>query len=339
MCGEQLQGFMAGPGGVPTGIDPSLLTSAAFELVQASQALQAVQAVQPLLHAESPPMMTPLTQDPSLLSSMDPAQIAAAVQHCPIPLDSALQVATSGGAQVQLQYSTAMPGSLPSNGVLTSSGVAISGAGTVAGVPLLTDCSQHTQPITNFGHQLLLPTQFAFGPGQGLPVLEASGSVAVSGAELSNSYGLQLQSNSDLAHLGFPSRGSLRAHLMRRRRQVRRRQQRWPTSRYPLVSRPLLGSRGVCWTVVAMLGTIFLAMVTPLATLLLSSQGYQLWTWTLRLTPTMTQPSPWPVLGGMRSLSPSSSPGEQTLSIEIRRGSLHSSLQPPQAMIRWWKYC
>merc|ERR1719209_2387248 len=224
MCGEQLQfdqqGFMAvGPGGVPAGIDPSLLTSAAFELVQASQALQAVQAVQPLLHAESPPMMTPLTQDPSLLSSMDPAQIAAAVQHCPIPLDSALQVsawgpldadpvyqvATSGGAQVQLQYSTAMPGSLPSNGVLTSSGVAISGSGTVAGVPLLTDCSQHTQPITNFGHQLLLPTQFAFGPGQGLPVLEASGSVAVSGAEISNStYGLQLQSNSDLAHLGFP---------------------------------------------------------------------------------------------------------------------------------------
>merc|ERR1712142_88048 len=192
-----------------TGIDPSLLTSAAFELVQASQALQAVQAVQPLLHAESPPMMTPLTQDPSLLSSMDPAQIAAAVQHCPIPLDSALQVATSGGAQVQLQYSTAMPGSLPSNGVLTSSGVAISGSGTVAGVPLLTDCSQHTQPITNFGHQLLLPTQFAFGPGQGLPVLEASGSVAVSGAELTNSYGLQLQSNSELAHLGFPQQGQV----------------------------------------------------------------------------------------------------------------------------------
>eukprot|EP00092_Neocalanus_flemingeri_P106095 GFUD01136081.1.p1 GENE.GFUD01136081.1~~GFUD01136081.1.p1 ORF type:complete len:2869 (+),score=812.68 GFUD01136081.1:304-8910(+) len=224
MCGEQLQGFMAGPGGVPAGIDPSLLTSAAFELVQASQALQAVQAVQPLLHAESPPMMTPLTQDPSLLSSMDPAQIAAAVQHCPIPLDSALQVsawgpldadpvyqvATSGGAQVQLQYSTAMPGSLPSNGVLSSSGVAISGSGTVAGVPLLTDCSQHTQPITNFGHQLLLPTQFAFGPGQGLPVLEAAGSVAVSGTDLSNStYGLQLQSNSDLAHLGFPQQGQL----------------------------------------------------------------------------------------------------------------------------------
>ena len=49
-------------GGVHAGIDPSLLTNAAFELVQASQALQAVQAVQPLLSSESPPMMTPLTQ-------------------------------------------------------------------------------------------------------------------------------------------------------------------------------------------------------------------------------------------------------------------------------------
>ena len=50
------------PGGMPAGIDPSILTSAAFELVQASQALQAVQAVQPLLASESPPLMTPLTQ-------------------------------------------------------------------------------------------------------------------------------------------------------------------------------------------------------------------------------------------------------------------------------------
>ena len=50
------------PGGMPAGIDPSLLTSAAFELVQASQALQAVQAVQPLLATDSPPLMTPLTQ-------------------------------------------------------------------------------------------------------------------------------------------------------------------------------------------------------------------------------------------------------------------------------------
>ena len=54
--------LQVGPGGVPAGIDPSLLTSAAFELVQASQALQAVQAVQPMLHGESPPMMTPLQQ-------------------------------------------------------------------------------------------------------------------------------------------------------------------------------------------------------------------------------------------------------------------------------------
>ena len=54
------------PGGMPAGIDPSILTSAAFELVQASQALQAVQAVQPLLASESPPLMTPLTQVTSL---------------------------------------------------------------------------------------------------------------------------------------------------------------------------------------------------------------------------------------------------------------------------------
>jgi hypothetical protein len=53
-------------GGIPAGIDPLLLTSAAFELVQASQALQAVQAVPPLLHGESPPIMTPLTQVRSL---------------------------------------------------------------------------------------------------------------------------------------------------------------------------------------------------------------------------------------------------------------------------------
>jgi hypothetical protein len=58
-------------GGIPAGIDPSLLTSAAFELVQASQALQAVQAVPPLLHGESPPIMTPLTQVGHLGCSQD----------------------------------------------------------------------------------------------------------------------------------------------------------------------------------------------------------------------------------------------------------------------------
>ena len=62
-----------------------------------------------------------------------------------------------------LQYSS----TLPSAGVITTSLAAST-------VPLLTDCSQHSsQPITNFGHQLLLQPQFAFGPGQGLPVLEA----------------------------------------------------------------------------------------------------------------------------------------------------------------------
>ena len=42
------------------------------------------------------PHLTLSIQDPTLLSSMDPAQIAAAVQHCPIPLDSALQVLNNG---------------------------------------------------------------------------------------------------------------------------------------------------------------------------------------------------------------------------------------------------
>jgi len=200
MTSEGLQGFMAaGPGGVPAGIDPSLLTSAAFELVQASQALQAVQAVQPLLHSESPPLMTPLTQDPGLLSSMDPAQIAAAVQHCPIPLDSALQVATSGG--VQLQYTSPVPGGVP--GLVGG----VSGAGCVAGLPLLTDCSQHTQPISGFGHQLLLQPQFTFG-GNGLPVIDGGG-VAVSGGDLSNAaFQHQLQlggATTDLSQLSFPA--------------------------------------------------------------------------------------------------------------------------------------
>merc|ERR1712013_445985 len=126
MCGEQLQfdqqGFMAvGPGGVPAGIDPSLLTSAW------------------------------------------PAEPGDAPVY---------QVATTGG-QVQLQY--ASPSSQHS------------GAG---------------GPITNFGHQLLLPTQFSFGPGTpGLPVLEGS-SVAVSGAA-DPGYGLQLAQDGSNLGLGF----------------------------------------------------------------------------------------------------------------------------------------
>ena len=82
-------------GGVHAGIDPSLLTNAAFELVQASQALQAVQAVQPLLSSESPPMMTPLTQVGRLywalldsiglfcLTSFQPSGSFSPVQHGP----------------------------------------------------------------------------------------------------------------------------------------------------------------------------------------------------------------------------------------------------------------
>ena len=63
------------------------------------------------------------------------------------------QVATSGG--VQLQYTSPVPGGVP--GLVGG----VSGAGCVAGLPLLTDCSQHTQPISGFGHQLLLQPQFS----------------------------------------------------------------------------------------------------------------------------------------------------------------------------------
>ena len=60
------------------------------------------------------------------------------------------QVATTGG-QVQLQY--ASPSSqhrFDSPTCVSTSNDLYSGAG---------------GPITNFGHQLLLPTQFSFGPG------------------------------------------------------------------------------------------------------------------------------------------------------------------------------
>ena len=75
-----------------------------------------------------------------------------------------------------------------------------------SGQSLLTDCSQHasSQPITNFGHQLLLQPQFAFGPGNGLPVLDAAGNVT---GDLANpaAYGLQLPAGTDLSHIGFPT--------------------------------------------------------------------------------------------------------------------------------------
>ena len=75
--------------------------------------------------------------------------------------------------------------------------------------PILTDCSQHpqsSQPITNFGHQLLLQPQFAFGPGNGLPVLDAAGNnIAGDIAANPAAYGLQLPAGTDLSHLGFPA--------------------------------------------------------------------------------------------------------------------------------------
>ena len=115
-----------------------------------------------------------------------------------------MQVATSAGGQVALQYST----NLANTGVITSqtdpqqqATVALAAGQTV---PLLTDCSQHTQPITNFGHQLLLQPQF-FGPGNGLPVLDAAGNVATVAGDIANAYGLQLPAGTDLSQIGFPA--------------------------------------------------------------------------------------------------------------------------------------
>jgi len=186
-------------GGVPAGIDPSLLTSAAFELVQASQALQAVQAVPPILHSDSPPMMTPLTQDPRLLSEMDPAQIAAAVQHCPIPLDSPLtvggltplawaehdmyshqlQVAAGEDAGVYTHSirgrSLGIPGSAQYSSVMYNGPEPSLAAGTMvqAGTVLSSSTqiiagTAHNQPISGFGQELFLPPNLscAFGQGQ-----------------------------------------------------------------------------------------------------------------------------------------------------------------------------
>ena len=123
-----------------------------------------------------------------------------------------LQVATSAGGQVALQYNAAALQA--TNGVLTSlAGVPPSAADLAAAGqtgPILTDCSQHasqsSQPITNFGHQLLLQPQFAFGPGNGLPVLDASGN-NIAGEIAANpaAYGLQLPAGTDLSHLGFPA--------------------------------------------------------------------------------------------------------------------------------------
>jgi hypothetical protein len=68
-----------------------LPTSAAYELVQASQALQAVQALHHLdamsasVSASDIVDIEPLTQDPTLLTAMDPAQLAAAMQNCQLP--------------------------------------------------------------------------------------------------------------------------------------------------------------------------------------------------------------------------------------------------------------
>ena len=93
----------------------SSVANAAYELVQASQALQAVQALQqqhldttstssssnqsspsPTVPGGTGGDVEPLTQDPALLSSLDPAHLAAAVQNCPLPLDANCQAILNG---------------------------------------------------------------------------------------------------------------------------------------------------------------------------------------------------------------------------------------------------
>ena len=87
----------------------SSVANAAYELVQASQALQAVQALQqqhldtssasPSNQGSTSPGsgdVEPLTQDPALLTSLDPVHLAAAVQNCPLPLDANCQAILNG---------------------------------------------------------------------------------------------------------------------------------------------------------------------------------------------------------------------------------------------------
>lgn len=57
-------------------------SQAAYELVQASTALQAAQALKNLDGNGAPADIEPLAQDPSLLTTMDPMQLADAIQNC-----------------------------------------------------------------------------------------------------------------------------------------------------------------------------------------------------------------------------------------------------------------
>ena len=105
---QSLGGTNLPPGECPPN---SSVANAAYELVQASQALQAVQALQqqhldpssatsPTNQATGcqgvPGDVEPLTQDPTLLTSLDPAHLAAAVQNCPLPLDANCQAILNG---------------------------------------------------------------------------------------------------------------------------------------------------------------------------------------------------------------------------------------------------
>ena len=193
-------------------------------LVQASQALQAVQAVQPMLHGESPPMMTPLQQvrlfknkhyeiliyqnlvtfasipthysrtppsclqwtRPRLLQLSSTALFRSTLLYrlvliwSPNNLMSHSQiiaVSTSKNATLQVSAWPAEPGDAPVYQVATTGGqVQLQYASPSSQHRFYSlTCAQDSTsnhfhsgaggPITNFGHQLLLPTQFSFGPG------------------------------------------------------------------------------------------------------------------------------------------------------------------------------
>eukprot|EP00095_Tigriopus_kingsejongensis_P010708 maker-scaffold179_size282488-snap-gene-1.25 protein:Tk10708 transcript:maker-scaffold179_size282488-snap-gene-1.25-mRNA-1 annotation:"ankyrin repeat and kh domain-containing protein 1" len=148
----------------PSG-DSTTPTTGAYELVKATQAIQAVQALHPLECGKSgagggPPRdIEPLAQDPTLLTTMNSAQIEAAVRNLNISLDmnNPTLLEYKEGLQAAFQYPSmaGAPGS--SGGMMTTE-----------------------EANASFSHQLLLqPPQFPFGQAGDInPPLNFSGDLA-----------------------------------------------------------------------------------------------------------------------------------------------------------------
>jgi hypothetical protein len=135
--------------------------TAAYELVQATQALHQLDS--------SVADIEPLTQDPTLLTTMDPLQLAAAMQNCTM-LDVSSQALISGykdglqAAAGTLHVSTNVDAERKANSNLSSlqaSGASLqlqyafppSSPGNLSGSILV---DGNNQPVAAFGHQLLL---------------------------------------------------------------------------------------------------------------------------------------------------------------------------------------